>query len=204
MKLEKSKTSIPVPKLKTSVDRKERLFDAAIILFSELGFHGVAVPKIAKEAGISTGSIYNYFESKEDLVNQLFWFWKNELKLYYLNGYPADASIKDQFEFIWARLHKYTHDHPQAFLFIEGHMHASYLNQDCLDLEEEVFEIGRMFIRAGQAKGVIRKADPQLLVGFFFGAFVQYFKDCRASRQKWTKANSFAVRDFCWTSLSIS
>lgn len=184
-----------------NLDRKERLFEAALKLFSELGFHGVAVPKIAKEAGIATGSIYNYFESKEELVNQLFWYWKNQLKEYYLDEYPIDALIDHQFVFIWDRLHKYAHDHPLAFQFIEGHMHASYLNQDCLDLEEEVFEIGRMFVRAGQAKGLIRKADPQLLVGFFFGAFVQYFKDCRASRQKWNRASSLVIRDLCWAAM---
>ncbi|RYZ89545.1 MAG: hypothetical protein EOP04_06560, partial [Proteobacteria bacterium] len=80
-------------------------------------------------------------------------------------------------------------------------LHASYLSDKCLKLEEEVFEIGRSFFRRGQAQGEIRGGDPQLLVAFFFGAFVQYFKDTHASRQNWNLTNSELIRDLCWTSL---
>lgn len=182
--------------------RKDRLMGAALNLFSELGFHGVAVPRIAKDAGIATGSVYNYFKSKEDLVNQLFWFWKQKLKSYFLNDYPAEASSRAQFDFIWERLHQYTDDFPQAFLFIEGHLHASYLTKECLALEEEVFEIGRLFVRGGQGADVIRAGDPQMIVAFFFGAFVQYFKDTRAKRQVWSLENSLAIRDLCWLAMA--
>ncbi|MBC7531074.1 MAG: TetR/AcrR family transcriptional regulator [Oligoflexus sp.] len=194
-------------KVKNEIDsqtiRKDRLMAAALNLFSELGFHGVAVPRIAKDAGIATGSVYNYFKSKEDLVNELFWIWKQKLKGYYLTDFPADASTRMQFEFIWQRLHKYTDDFPQAFLFIEDHLHASYLTKDCLALEEEVFEIGRYFVRGGQAAGVLRVTDPQMIVGFFFGAFVQYFKDTRSNRQIWNIENSLAIRDLCWAAMVV-
>jgi len=182
--------------------RKDRLMEAALNLFSELGFHGVSVPKIAKDAGIATGSVYNYFKNKEDLVNELFWFWKQKLKSYYLTDYPAEASTRLQFEFIWERLHGYTDDFPQAFLFIEGHLHASYLTKECLALEEEVFEIGRFFVRGGQAAGVLREGDPQMIVAFFFGAFVQFFKDTRAKRQVWSIENSLVIRDLCWSAMT--
>lgn len=177
--------------------------ESALTLFSELGFHGVAVPKIAKEAGISTGSVYNYFTSKEELVNELFWFWKERLKSYYLTDYPAETDTRTQFEFIWSRLHKYADDFPKAFQFIEGHLHSSYLNQKCLILEEEVFEIGRFFVRGGQKAGILHKADPQMIVAFFFGAFVQYFKDTRSNRQSWDLRNSLIVRDLCWKAMAL-
>lgn len=37
-------------------------------LFSKQGFHSVSVSQIAKEAGVSKGLIYNYFSSKEELL----------------------------------------------------------------------------------------------------------------------------------------
>ncbi|MBC7661086.1 MAG: TetR/AcrR family transcriptional regulator [Chitinophagaceae bacterium] len=181
--------------------RKDKLMGAALKLFSEFGFHGVAVPKIAKDAGMSTGSVYNYFESKEELVNELFWVWKDQLKSYYLTDYPMTENTEGQFIFIWNRLHQYAHDFPDAFQFIESQLHSSYLTKECADLEEEVFEIGRMFVRGGQAAGVLRDNDPQMIVAFFFGAFVQYFKDTRACRQKWSLEASLEVRDLCWTSM---
>lgn len=47
---------------------KQKIIDASIELFSEFGFAGTPISKIAKEAGVSKGLIYNYFETKEDIV----------------------------------------------------------------------------------------------------------------------------------------
>lgn len=47
---------------------KQKIIDASIILFSESGFSGTPISKIAKEAGVSKGLIYNYFETKEAIV----------------------------------------------------------------------------------------------------------------------------------------
>lgn len=52
-------------------DRKAKIFDSALHLFAEEGFHASSISKIAKHAGISKGLIYNYFESKDDLLKQL-------------------------------------------------------------------------------------------------------------------------------------
>ena len=182
--------------------RKQQLLDAALNLFAEFGYHGVAVPMIAQAAGTSTGTIYTYFESKDALVNELFWMWKQALKAHYLIGYPIHAPTQEQFYFIWDRLHSYTDSHPQAFQFLEGQLHASYLADRCRQLEEEVFEIGREFVRAGQKAGVVKAAAPQVIVSFFFGAFVQYFKDSRAKRMVWSEAHSKEVRDLCWTAIA--
>src|SRR6185503_5568621 len=48
-------------------DKRRRMLDAALTAFAERGYHGVAVPEVAAAAGVSTGTIYVYFESKEAL-----------------------------------------------------------------------------------------------------------------------------------------
>ena len=45
--------------------------NAALELFGTYGFHATSVSKIAKAAGISKGLMYNYFESKEDLLHAI-------------------------------------------------------------------------------------------------------------------------------------
>ena len=46
--------------------------DTALRLFSELGYDATSVRTIAREAGISLGLMYNYFSSKEDLLQAIF------------------------------------------------------------------------------------------------------------------------------------
>src|ERR1700761_1388022 len=45
-----------------------RILDVALDLFRRLGFEQTTMRAIATEAGVSLGSAYYYFESKEDLV----------------------------------------------------------------------------------------------------------------------------------------
>lgn len=45
----------------------DRLLDAAEAVFAELGFAGASMARIAERAGVSTGNIYRYFDSKEAL-----------------------------------------------------------------------------------------------------------------------------------------
>ncbi|WP_026478712.1 TetR/AcrR family transcriptional regulator [Alkaliphilus transvaalensis] len=51
---------------------KERILQVAEKLFSENGFDGTGVEKIAKETGINKGSIYYHFRDKNDIVESLF------------------------------------------------------------------------------------------------------------------------------------
>lgn len=53
---------------KISPEKRERIIKIATQEFAKNGFKGANINVIAKKAGISIGSMYNYFESKEDLL----------------------------------------------------------------------------------------------------------------------------------------
>ncbi len=47
---------------------REKILNAAISLFSSIGYFSTSVSKIAQKAGVSKGLLYNYFESKDHLL----------------------------------------------------------------------------------------------------------------------------------------
>lgn len=48
--------------------RRNQILDAAATVFAEKGFHRATTKDIARTAGVSQGTIYNYFDTKEDLL----------------------------------------------------------------------------------------------------------------------------------------
>ena len=48
--------------------RRAQIIDAAAQVFAEKGFHRATTREIASAAGVSEGTIYNYFDSKADLL----------------------------------------------------------------------------------------------------------------------------------------
>ncbi len=52
-------------------ERKAQIKKVALEIISEEGFQNTSISKIAKRAGISKGLLYNYYESKEDMIREI-------------------------------------------------------------------------------------------------------------------------------------
>jgi TetR/AcrR family transcriptional regulator, transcriptional repressor of aconitase len=51
--------------------RRQQILDAAIECFSRDGFHPTTMQDIIRESGLSSGAIYTYFASKEELIEAI-------------------------------------------------------------------------------------------------------------------------------------
>ncbi len=52
-------------------DKRRKIFEAALKVFTECGFHESTMDEIAAASGVAKGTVYRYFESKEDLLDHL-------------------------------------------------------------------------------------------------------------------------------------
>lgn len=69
------------PKNNVSEKRRNQILDAAMKTFSEVGFHKARMSDIADTSGLSKGSLYWYFDSKDSIIlNLLEKFFEPELK----------------------------------------------------------------------------------------------------------------------------
>ncbi len=57
---------------------RDSILEAAFRLFSAQGYSETSIPGIAREAGISTANVYVYFNSKIDMLFQLYSPWLQE------------------------------------------------------------------------------------------------------------------------------
>ncbi len=89
-------TKTRIPKQKRSMEKKQRIKDAAIKLMSEKGYHNTSSNEIAKEADVSIGTFYSYFKDKKalyvELVDDIY---SKVLEPVNLSALPDDLSIED-------------------------------------------------------------------------------------------------------------
>ena len=58
-------------------NKKDQIVEAAALVFARCGYSGAVIAEIANQADIGKGTVYEYFESKEDLFFAVFeWFQK--------------------------------------------------------------------------------------------------------------------------------
>jgi AcrR family transcriptional regulator len=79
--------------------RRAQILDAAASVFADKGFHRATTKEIATRAGVSEGTIYNYFENKADLLIGIM---TRLAKLEGLDQELADALRGDARDFIVA------------------------------------------------------------------------------------------------------
>lgn len=56
------------PKQKRAIEKKEKIIEAGFNLICKNGYYNTNTMEIAKEAGVSTGIIYQYFKDKYDIL----------------------------------------------------------------------------------------------------------------------------------------
>jgi len=83
-----------------SEDKRNALIDSALRVFAEQGL-GAPTSKIAKAAGVAEGTLFNYFETKDDLLNQLYLEPKAQLRDAMLPGYPNSRDLKTRLHHAW-------------------------------------------------------------------------------------------------------
>ena len=60
--------NIREPKQKRAIEKKEKIIDAGFKLICKNGYYNTNTMEIAKEAGVSTGIVYQYFKDKYDIL----------------------------------------------------------------------------------------------------------------------------------------
>lgn len=51
---------------------KENIYETAFNLVEKRGFENITIEEICREAKVSVGTFYNYFKSKDDILNEIF------------------------------------------------------------------------------------------------------------------------------------
>ncbi|MGW4091492.1 TetR family transcriptional regulator [Nocardia sp. NPDC004750] len=143
---------------------RARLLDAAVVAFAERGFHGSTTRDITSIAGVSTGTIYVYHRSKEELLYQI-------SRAGHLDTLEhvrtAIASAQDPAEQLIAVMREFTIHHARA------HTVARIINYELAALspehQQEIKETRRAIegevrslIERGAAAGVFENSNTHM------------------------------------------
>ena len=89
-----------------SSDKKMMLIEASIDLFYKQGFWKSSTASIAKNAKVATGTLFNYFSSKEQLIDAVYLHIKSELLEELRSSYTQvedQQQVKLVIENLWCR-----------------------------------------------------------------------------------------------------
>ena len=66
--LTKGGVEVPLPEFKQDKEKRQIFLECAMHLFVEKGYYNTAIRDIIARSGFGTGTFYNYFIDKEDVL----------------------------------------------------------------------------------------------------------------------------------------
>lgn len=174
---------------KISEDKREKIFEVAISEFASNGYSSTNINTIAKKAGISIGSMYSYFASKEDLfltiVDEGFHLLEKALE----EIHPDEGNIFEIIERLFRVTREYAENYPemnQIYLDLSTQGLSGLSSRLSWQMESITAKLYAQILRKAKEQGTISPdIDNQLvsfcldnlLVMFQFSFTSDYYKD---------------------------
>jgi len=152
------------------VNKKNDIYRAAIKLFVEEGEQATSMKWIAKQAKCGIGTMYNYFQSKDELINDLYIEIKTKLFTSILTSFNSNNSVKQQFIEVWLRVMNFAVSYPLEYSFLEIFAYSPKISKLASDEVNKLISPLMQIVEKGKKEGIIKDIDTMLLVIFTNGA----------------------------------
>jgi TetR/AcrR family transcriptional regulator, fatty acid metabolism regulator protein len=158
------------------VDRRRQILDAAIRVFAHQGFHACRVSDIAREAGVAYGLVYHYFDSKDQVLNELF---AERWSLLLAAIREVDArpiAPREKLDAVAGFIiDSYRHDPDlMKVIIVEVTRAANSFGRTHLPEIRQAYQLIAKIVRDAQEQGAFRAdVDPEFASMWFYGAIEQ-------------------------------
>ena len=179
---------------------KERLYPVVLSQFSGKDFHAVNIRDISKQSGISTGTIYKYFSSKEDLLFSIIdekLLALAELLRMHLAG---TEDIREMFrKLFWVTMNFFDNNPDLAVTAFITVPSKSFMASKSYKRETEVDILNEVIEKARKRGAILSDLENHYFVDLYMMITQRHIQNWYAHGMKWKLAeniNNFF--DFFW------
>ena len=153
-------------------DMRARIFDAAAELVAEGGFPNLRIEDLAQRAGISVGTFYLYFESKDDLFVQIVIGYTDRLLERFHRAGEAGGTVAERLARRFDTYLDFVQENREGFLYFRdsGAVDTTRGRLSGWALQVHANEL-RPLLEEGMESGEIRRMDGHLLAHAITGLF---------------------------------
>lgn len=181
---------------------------AATKVISQKGYFQTSISEIADEAGISVGTIYNYFETKQEILLDIFSKEFEDRKKFYKELSRQNIPLVEEIRAILDRHFSQLESHKELLRVIvqERFKPGSKLGEQLDRQYREVISYVENLVKQALENGQIRKCEPKIVAMALIGAvesIVAYsvFRDEEEQEELFARAPE-ELANFFWRGLS--
>lgn len=172
---------------------RERLVRAALDLFTSQGYHASTTPQLASKAGIAEGTIYRHFDSKEQLLNEIY---RAAVRLFThpVRGLHRSFTCHDSLFQVAAAWQDLAQRNPPLIKLVFSTDLTGLLDSRSRDAHREFREELEKVIAAGKSSGEVRAGSVEVWTDVWLRLIVLVLE--RTASKEWTVQHSASQQVF--------
>lgn len=144
--------------------KRDRIFEASLDLVNIEGLSGLTMAKLAKKAGMATGTLYIYFKNKEELFVELYRSLEKSSYARFLQGYNADGDFKEGLKTLWINYMNHRIRFHRESIFLEQYYRSTYSDKEVNQLANTMKQPIIDHLNIGIAQGIVTsKFEPEMM-----------------------------------------
>ncbi len=159
-------------------DRREQIIDAAMRVFAEKGFTRATNRDVAKEAGITTGLIYYYFENKEAVLKAVLEARSPIQIIEHIDSELLEQPPEVFLPILFTRMLNIVENEqfiPMIRVILSEVLHNQQIAMIVTSFIQRALSFLSNYLQVQTAKGIVRSdLDPALLNQIVFGAIMGF------------------------------
>jgi len=145
-------------------NKRDDILNAALKLIVKHDLDHTSMDMIAKEAKVGMGTIYNYFPSKETLINELYRTLIVQLLKATLHDFSPEMPLREQFFTIVRSKFHFSLENVDAAQFIELYGYSPILTAETQAVAWQVWQIPTQIMEQGRQQQIIKDLPTQMLI----------------------------------------
>ena len=188
----------------TETTKRDDILKATLKLIVQHDLEHTSMDMIAKEAKVGMGTIYNYFSSKEELVNQLYLELKRNLGNAILQDYSPEAPLREQFFGLWRNLFQFHLRHPDVFQFLEQYSFSPIITPETKALVGwKLWDLSIQIIEHGRKQQILKDLPADILLLIATSPINNLVKEHISGRISLDESRVEAALTACWDAIKL-
>ena len=205
-------TLIKRRKAEWDLTMKSAISEAAISVFNEYGFHGLRMDRVADAADVAKGTLYNYFNNKDELLLYVMDMKFESIHQEFLNIHSSTVSPPDKLDLIIRTLLTFLEDERGLVIVVIDAEGLSLPVRNSAEAKREtLIKIIAGIIEGGIKNGFFRKFNVIQVAKLVYGAIHASFHikirgndDIRSSEENLSDCMEIFFQDFYQKTRTIS
>lgn len=183
------------------MDKKELLIEKALELFVSQGFDNTPTSQISKESGVATGTLFHHFQSKEDLISEVYLYIKKQFIAETFEKVDSETLVKESLEKLWIESVNWALREKVRYAYTQKYYSSVYITDEVKKLVAEEFAVFEKIVKRGLKEKLFRNISSRLIWDIFASMSMGVVRHLNEANKKDKKIVTEGF-DMFWTAVA--